>query len=459
METIMTLMKFPDGFLWGAATAAYQIEGAWKEDGKGESIWDRFSHTPGKVDNGETGDVACGHYHLMQEDLNLIQSLNLNAYRFSISWPRIFPQGKGAINQKGLDYYSRLVDGLLERNVTPFVTLYHWDLPQSLQDAGGWLNRRICDWFTDYSLAVVKALGDRVKYFATINEPNVVSYCGYQMGWHAPGVQDVATAIQVLHHLLLAHGRAVQACRAAVPKANYGIAPNVAMEYPATTDPRDVALAARCTEEDRDWMLAPLFEGKYPSNPWKKNEAKGQAPMVLKGDMETIRTPLDFLAINHYFSRFHGHDAEGNETLDNVSMEKTEYGWIINPNGIRDMLLETTQRYGKIPMFISENGASYFHEKPGNDGKVHDEARLQYLKGYISACHEAIRQGVDLKGYFVWSLMDNFEWSAGYRPRFGIVHIDFKTLKRTIKDSGYFYSQLASKNAIPATALKAAITS
>jgi beta-glucosidase len=439
-------LNFPKGFLWGAATAAYQIEGSWDKDGKGESIWDRFSHTPGRIDNGETGDIACDHYQRLTQDLDLMKSLNLKAYRFSISWPRIYPEGKGQINQRGLDFYSRLVDGLLERNITPFATLYHWDLPQALQDAGGWVNRRICDWFPDYAATVVKTLGDRVNYFATLNEPNVVAYLGYHIGVHAPGVKDPATDKQVMHHLLLAHGRAVKACRALVPKARYGIAPNIAMDYPLTPDPRDVALAHRWRQDDTDWFLSPLFHGKYPKNTWESLKTKGQTPVVLDGDLAEINTPLDFLAINHYFSRFHGHDAEGHETLDKVSLERTAWDWIIHPQGIRDMLLEFTERYGKLPLYISENGAAYFNETPDAAGRVHDEGRVNYLKGYIAACHEAIQRGVNLHGYFAWSLMDNFEWAAGYKPRFGMVHVDFKTLQRTIKDSGYFYSELAKTN-------------
>jgi beta-glucosidase len=249
-----------------------------------------------------------------------------------------------------------------------------------------------------------------------------------------------------MHHLLLAHGRAVKACRAVVPQAHYGIAPNIAMDYPATDNPKDLEVAHRWREDDADWFLSPLFHGKYPQKSWDTLKARGEAPVVAEGDLADMNTPLDFLAINHYFSRFHGHDAEGKETLDKVSMERTDYDWIIHPQGIRDMLVEFTERYGKFPVYISENGASYFNETPGADGKVHDEKRAQYLKGYISACHEAIQKGVDLRGYYAWSLMDNFEWSAGYKPRFGIVHVDFKTLKRTIKDSGYFYAELARTN-------------
>ncbi|HVM32463.1 MAG TPA: GH1 family beta-glucosidase [bacterium] len=439
----MTEKIFPKDFLWGAATASYQIEGAWNEDGRGESIWDRYAHTPGKIKNGDTGDVACDHYHRWQEDLDLMKSLHLTAYRFSIAWPRLFPEGRGSLNAKGLDFYSRLVDGLLKRGIAPHPTLYHWDLPQALQDAGGWLNRRTGDWFAEYAHQVAKALGDRIPALMTLNEPNIVAVCGFELGVQAPGVKDKATSLQVLHHLLLAHGKAVQAIRAEKPGLRVGIAPSVSMEYPETQDARDLARTQQAWEEANGWHLEPCLLGRYPASLWAQWESEGLAPLVAPGDLALIRQPLDFLAVNHYFSTVWGHDARGEAVKNRDLSETTGLHWPIHPEGLRDVLLELDKRYGKRPYIISENGAAYFNEKPGADGKVHDGERVDYLRRYLAAAGEALERGVDLRGYFVWTLMDNFEWSHGYEPQFGITHVDFKTLKRTVKDSGLFYAQTA----------------
>lgn len=444
----MTTRKFPKGFLWGAATASYQIEGAWNEDGRGESIWDRYAHTPGKIQNGDTGDVACDHYHRWESDLDLMKSLNLNAYRFSIAWPRLFPEGRGSVNQKGLDFYSRLVDGLLKRGIAPYATLYHWDLPQALQDAGGWLNRRVGDWFADYAGQVAKTLGDRVPAFMTLNEPNIVAICGFESGSQAPGVRDKATSLQVLHHLLVAHGKAAQAVRAVNPRIQVGIAPSVSMEYAETDDPRDKARTERAWAEANGWHLEPCLLGKYPTDLWADWEARGMAPQVAPDDFKLTSQPLDFLAVNHYFSTIWGHDAAGAAVKNRNLTEKTGLDWSIHPQGLRDVFLELDRRYGKRPYFISENGAAYFNEKPGEDGKLHDPRRVDYLKRYLAAAGEVIEKGVDLRGYFVWTLMDNFEWSHGYGPQFGITHVDFKTLRRTVKDSGLFYAQAAQSGQV-----------
>jgi beta-glucosidase len=440
--------KFPRGFLWGAATAAYQIEGAWNEDGRGESIWDRFSHTPGKIKNAETGDVACDHYHRLEQDLDLMQSLNLKAYRFSIAWPRVYPKGRGGLNQKGIDFYSRLVDGLLKRNIQPFATLFHWDLPQALEDEGGWLNRRTGEWFAEYASTMVKALGDRVPAFMTLNEPNIVAICGYEKGVHAPGLKDKAKANQALHHLLLAHGQAVKACRAVNPKILLGIAPSVSMEYPETQDPRDVARAERAWQESNGWHMEPYLLGKYPEAVWRNFESKGLTPRVQPGDFEMIQQPIDFLATNHYFSGIWGHDEQGQETHNRTIHEKTGLDWPIYPQGLRDMLLEVTRRYGKRPLYISENGVAYMNESVEPDGKIHDSARIDYLCRFAAAAGEAVEKGADLRGYFVWTLLDNFEWGYGYAPRFGIVRVDFSDQKRTVKDSGYFYAEVAKSNQV-----------
>ncbi len=436
---------FPKGFLWGTSTSAYQIEGAWDEDGKGESIWDRFCHTPGHIKHGDTGDVANDHYHRWNKDFDLMKSMGMKGYRFSVAWPRIYPTGWGKVNPKGVDFYSRLVDGLLKRGITPFVTLFHWDLPQSVQDAGGWLNRRTADWYADYAVTVVKALGNRVKSFITINEPNVISDCCFDYGIHAPGVKDPATARQVLHHVLLAHGKGIRAIRAARPKLKYGIAPTLSMNWPETGSARDVALAQRGWEESNDWQLMPYLKGKYPEATWKRYAALGHAPVVVKGDFETMKAPLDFIAINHYWSFVHGHDAKGKPGVNRLIKERTDLGWPINPVSMRDVLLKFVKMYGNLPIYISENGACYY-DKVAKDGKIHDAARVSYYRRYLTYLHEAIQKKVDVRGYFAWSFMDNFEWSEGFEARFGIVHVDFKTQKRTLKDSGLFYSGVAKNN-------------
>jgi len=304
MKIVRPKGSFPADFSWGASTASYQIEGAWDADGKGESIWDRFSHTPGRVKRGETGDITCDHYHLYKNDLEIMKSMHLNAYRFSLSWSRILPEGRGKVNPKGLDFYDRLVDGMLERGIEPLVTLYHWDLPQGLQDAGGWLNRRIADWFAEYSLVCVKRLGDRVKTWATLNEPNVFAYCGYAGGWHAPGVMDVATARQVFHHEVLAHGRAVRAMRSARKGLRLGVCPNIGMNYPARPGNKGDQAAADARWESESWYLDPFFKGRYPALSWRAAEKEGTAPLMKPGDLKEASAPVDFVGLNYYFSYF-----------------------------------------------------------------------------------------------------------------------------------------------------------
>ncbi|NLG83841.1 MAG: beta-glucosidase [Firmicutes bacterium] len=437
--------RFPQGFLWGVATSAYQIEGAWNEDGKGESIWDRFCHTPGRIANGETGDVACDHYHRWQEDGELIAALHLNAYRFSISWPRVLPEGRGTPNPKGLAFYDRLVDALLAKGVAPVVTLYHWDLPQAVQDAGGWLNRRTADWFAEYAELVYRTLGDRVRLWITINEPNVVWSCGYLLGEHAPGVKDRATANQALHHILLAHGKAVEAGRAALPGTEFGIAPNIEHFYAVTEEAREAVERKRLQEVA--WHLEPVLLGKYPEELWQEYELMGLAPLTRPGDLERIHQPLDFLAINFYFSGFYDRDGRGRAVEVSRPMPRTGLGWPIYPKALRDMLIDVTARYGRRPIYITENGAA-FDDVIGPDGGVHDPERVEYLRGHINAVHEAIEAGVDVRGYFVWTLMDNFEWARGYKPRFGLVYTDYATGRRIIKDSGRYYAEVARTNGL-----------
>lgn len=436
-------LKFPDGFFWGAATAAYQIEGAYNEDGRGESIWDRFANTPGKVRNGDTGAIACDHYHRWEEDIRMMDSMGLNAYRFSIAWPRVLPEGQGQSNAKGLDFYSRLVDGLLEKGIEPFPTLYHWDLPIALHEAGGWVNRRIIDWFVEYADLMYRTLGDRIKYWSTLNEPNVFAYLGYNIGKHAPGIRDMSTYLQVAHHLLVAHGEAVNAGRARLPQAKFGIVPAIAQNYPATDSPEDQAVAEMMWKYGAEQFLSPLFRGTYPSEDMLPKGVR--LPVILPGDMENISVPIDFLGLNHYFSNWFTKGPNGEPQRVAKDLPTTDRGWIIYPDGLRDMLLRVTKEYGQVPIYIMENGASY-PDEVSSDGGVHDQERAAYFQGYLRALHEAIERGVNVKGYFAWSLMDNFEWEEGYASRFGIVHVDFATQKRTIKDSGHFLAQVAKAN-------------
>ena len=427
----------PQGFLWGASTAAYQIEGAPKAEGKGASIWDTFSHSPGRTIRGQTGDVACEHYKHWRGDVGLIKDLGLNAYRFSISWPRIFPDGRGRVNPKGLDFYSRLIDRLQANGITPLITLYHWDLPQSLQDGGGWLNRRTIDDFADYARVCVGALGDRAKHWITINEPNVAVWCGYIHGTHAPGAKDRATGFQVGHHMTMAHARAVQACRSVRPKALYGVAPNVAQIFPRSNAAADRAEAEKQFQEGPAWDLEPFLLGRYPKAVFERRHRAGEAPLIAPGDLKEMKQPLDFLGLNYYFCRYVGRNAKGKavEVPARLGKAKNDLGWPDHPAGLKGMLLEVTRRYGRRPLIVTESGMALFNEKPGRDGRVRDARRTRYLQGHVRAMEEARAEGADMRGFCVWSLMDNFEWAEGYKPRFGLTHVDYKTQKRTIKDS------------------------
>ncbi len=430
---------FPENFIWGAATAAYQIEGAVHEDGRKDSIWDYFSHTPGNVKNNATGDIAADHYHRLDTDIALMKELELKAYRFSISWPRVLPDGYGAINNKGLDFYKRLVDKLRDSNIEPFITLYHWDLPMALQNAGGWLNRRCIDWFTEYAQVMYKALGDKITYWCTHNEPNVSSYLGYKAGIHAPGVKDDATFAQVVHHILLSHGDAVAAGRAMLPSAQFGIAPAISQNYPETE--ADTPVVKMMWNHGPGLILEPVFFGRYP------DVNSSVRPIILNGDMERISQKIDFIGINHYFSMWFKLTKEGYPERVKKDMPVTDRNWIIYPQGMIDMLHTVKNAIGNVPIYITENGASY-PDVITADGCVHDSERTAYYKGYISAAADAINQGIDLRGYFAWSLIDNFEWEMGYDSRFGIVHVDFETQKRTVKDSGKFFATVIKNNGV-----------
>lgn len=432
-----------DDFVWGVATSAFQIEGASSEDGRGRSIWDTFCATPGKVRGGAGGDPACDHYHLWREDLGLLEELGVDAYRFSIAWPRIVPEGTGRVNQRGLDFYERVVDGLLERGITPFATLYHWDLPQALQERGGWVNRDTVAAFVDYARAVARRLGDRLASIATLNEPWCSAYLGYETGEHAPGIRDRRAALQAAHHLLLAHGSALPALRNEAPGARMGIVLNLNPCYPASDDSRDAQAALRFDGFFNRWYLDPLLRGRYPADVW--NGYGEDIPRVEAGDLEKISGPIDFLGVNYYSRAVladepdapwpHARGVPGRA-------EVTDMGWEVYPRGLSDLLRRLREEYRTPPLYIAENGAAYPDEVV--DGKVDDAERVAYLERHLTALEDARDAGADVRGYFLWSLLDNFEWALGYEKRFGIVHVDFDTQARTPKRSAYWYAHHAA---------------
>ncbi|MCM8748747.1 GH1 family beta-glucosidase [Thermomicrobiaceae bacterium CFH 74404] len=450
----MVERRFPDGFLWGTATAAYQIEGAVDEDGRGPSIWDTFSHTPGKTFEGHTGDVACDHYHRWPEDVHLMQQLGAPAYRFSIAWPRILPQGTGQVNQRGLDFYDRLVDALLQAEITPFVTLYHWDLPQALQDRGGWAARETAEAFAAYADVVARRLGDRVKHWITHNEPWVVAFVGHFLGVHAPGIQDARIAIQVSHHLLLSHGHAVPAIRAASPDAQVGITLNLSPVRPATEAEEDRLAAQRYDGFLNRWFLDPLFGRGYPQD---MLATYGElAPTAQTGDLDAIAVPIDFLGVNYYTPAFVRYDASvlnplkailvPPEELQAAGYELTEMGWAIVPDGLYELLIRLQRDFAPSTIYITENGAAFADQL--EDGAVRDPKRIAFLHDHFAAAHRALQDGVPLRGYFVWSLMDNFEWAHGYSKRFGLIYIDYETLERIPKESYAWYSEVIRANGL-----------
>jgi len=450
----MAKQIFPDNFRWGVATASYQIEGAVTEDGRGPSIWDTFSHTPGKTYNGDTGDVACDHYHRWQDDVKLMQNLGINAYRFSIAWPRIIPQGTGRVNAKGLEFYDRLVDALLAASITPFVTLYHWDLPQALEDKGGWDNRDTANAFAEYAYTVARRLGDRVKDWITLNEPWVSAFLGYYVGVHAPGRQDLATAVRTAHHLLLAHGLAVPVLRDESKACRVGITLNLSPAYPATDSAADEEAAHRQDGYLNRWFLDPIFGRGYPAD---MSDVLGlHVPPEAEQDMAAIATPLDFLGVNYYFPEIVKAVPRSVSPLGVVGLsadekiaagyELTAMEWPVVPSALKELLTRIHHDYAPKAIYITENGCAY--EDHLVDGKVHDAKRIAYLEGHLGAAHEAIAAGVPLRGYFLWTLMDNFEWAYGYSRRFGIVYTDYATQTRYPKDSYTFYQTVIGENGL-----------
>jgi len=440
-------IEFPAGFLWGAATSAYQIEGSPLADGAGPSIWQRFTHTPGLVANGETGDVACDHYRRYAEDVALMRELGLKAYRFSTSWSRVLPRGSGEVNREGLAFYDRLVDALLKSGIEPMVTLFHWDLPAALDDLGGWLNPDIAHRFADYASVMFRKLDDRVKMWVTLNEPWVVTDGGYLRGTLAPGHRNRFEAPIATHNLLRAHGAAVRAYRAE-GKHRVGLVVNLEPKYPASDAAADRAATARADAYMNRQYLDPVFLKRYPD---ELREIFGEAwPEWPAEDFALIAQPIDFLGVNYYTRNVTRSDANAwplrAAPVRQSRATYTETGWEVFAQGLTDMLLQVKERYGNPPLYITENGAAFFDPPTAERGRVEDPLRVDYLRKHIRAIHAALQSGVDLRGYFVWSLLDNMEWSLGYAKRFGIVHVDFANQKRTPKDSARFYSQVIASN-------------
>lgn len=431
---------FARDFLWGCSTSSYQIEGAIASDGRVESIWDRFAAQPGRIRDASSGEVACDHYHRWPEDLDIGRDLGLNAYRFSVAWPRIFSGPGSKPNPKGLGFYSRLVDGMLERGLEPWLTLYHWDLPQYLQDQGGWGERATVDAFAEYADAVSRHLGDRVKNWITHNEPWCTAIHGNLEGVHAPGIKDFATALQVCHHVLLSHGRAMAAIRANVPAARVGIALSLHPLSAASEREQDVAAMVRHDGMRNRWFLDPLHGRGYPADVWQL--CGRDAPALCEGDLREIAAPADFLGVNYYFPEIVAHAPDAGPLQARVvapdNVERTAFGWEVAPQGMTELLLRLQRDYHPGAIYITENGSTY-DDVPGADGQVNDSLRRDYLVRHLAAARDALAQGVPLKGYFAWSLLDNFEWAEGYTRRFGLTHVDFATQRRTLKDSGKWY--------------------
>lgn len=457
-------MAFPDGFLWGAATAAYQIEGAANEDGRGASTWDTFSRTPGNVYRGDTGDTACEHYHRLDEDLDLMREIGLKAYRFSVSWPRVQPEGSGPVNQTGLDFYRRLVAGLRDREITPALTLYHWDLPQALEDGGGWTSRDTADRFAEYATIVHEALADEVPLWITLNEPWVSAWLGHALGVHAPGRRSTEEALAATHHLLLGHGLATAAMRetgcSPGGDSQIGVTLNLSPAQPGKDNPADREAARKVDGNANRLYLDPLFRGSYPSDMLDLYPRLADPDLVRDGDLDAISRPIDFLGVNYYMRHtvredkgtgrasgmiFPGLEAK---SVQPHGAETTAMGWPIEPEGLTEILLRVKDEYTEKPVYVTESGAA-FHDYADPEGEVNDEERIAYLDAHFRAAAEAIGRGVDLRGYFVWSLMDNFEWAEGYSKRFGLVYVEYASKRRIPKDSARWYREVMAENGPP----------
>jgi beta-glucosidase len=451
-------VRFPDGFAWGVATASYQNEGAVDEDGRSPSIWDTFTHTPGNIADASTGDIACDHYHRYQEDVGLMADLGVGYYRFSLAWPRLQPDGRGALNPAGVDFYERLVESLLERGIEPWVTLYHWDLPQVLEDAGGWPARDTAHRFADYAVAVYERLHDRVRYWTTLNEPWVSAFAGYGTGLHAPGIRDPKAAARSAHHLLLGHGLALRGLRdQADARSEFGITLILQPVLAASEAAEDIAAAQRLDLMTNRIFLDPLLRGRYPDD---YNDAVGDLSHIQPGDDELIGAPLDFLGVNYYFRhqvrqartpQEHAFPFVACEDVELLSrgLPTTGVGWEIDADGLHDILTRVQRDYPRLPIYITENGAA-MNDGPVVDATLPDTARIEYLDAHFRAAHRAIADGVDLRGFFVWTLMDNFEWAEGYRATFGLYHVDFETQARTPKQSAVWFGGVTRRNGLAA---------
>ncbi|MET0449225.1 MAG: GH1 family beta-glucosidase [Aeromicrobium sp.] len=440
--------RLPADFCWGAATSSYQVEGAVDEDGRTPSIWDTFAATPGRVDHGETGEVAIDHYHRWREDVDLMADLGLGAYRFSVAWPRVQPDGLGSGNAPGIAFYDRLVDRLLERGITPWVTLYHWDLPEALEQAGGWPSRDTAERFADYAAIVGTALGDRVKHWITLNEPWCAAFLGYASGIHAPGRTDAADAVAASHHLLLGHGLAVQRLREVAPDAQVGVTVNLYPVTPVDDSGRHDDAVRRIDGLMNRWFLDPLLKGSYPKDVLTDLAPVTDAAFIQDGDTSVIAQPLDFLGINYYTRHVVGAGLwPGSDAVrfqhDN-GLAKSASGWDIDPVGLVDILTQVHRDYPPLPIYLTENGAAFDDEVV--DGVVRDANRIAYIESHLASLATVRARGVDVRGYFAWSLMDNFEWAEGYDKRFGIVHVDYETQVRTPKDSARWYSDLIRRH-------------
>lgn len=437
---------FPEGFLWGTATSAYQIEGAVEADGRGRSIWDDFCSRPGAIANGESGARACDHYRVWKDDVALMRGLGIGAYRFSIAWPRILPLGRGAVNQAGLDFYDRLVDELLDSGIQPFATLYHWDLPSALEAGGGWRNRATCHAFAEYSAIVAEVLGDRVGHWTTFNEPYCIADLGHGSGVQAPGLRENGQVVrQVYHHLLLAHGLAAQSVRASSPgEAQIGFVQLTTAPEPLLEDPASIEAARERYRQHNAMIFDPLFLGRYPADIL---ESLGpDAPDVANGDMEIIHQPLDYIGLNAY-SSWELVDPDGRILDPEDSFARTMMGWAITPDALYWATRFTNEMYAPRAIYITESGCAY-PDEVNADGEVIDTARIAYLKGHLRGLQRAAQEGHPVKGYFLWSLLDNFEWAFGYSKRFGMVHVNFETMKRTPKLSAKWYARVAQLNRV-----------
>ncbi len=445
--------RFPGGFLWGVGTSSYQVEGAVHEDGRGESIWDRFSHAPGRVVNGDTGDVTADHFHRWAEDVEIMAALGLSAYRFSLAWPRIQPAGRGRPNPAGIAFYDRLIDALLERGIRPCPTLYHWDLPQALEDEGGWLDRSTVDRFADYASRCFDAFGDRVATWFTVNEPWVAATLGYRLGIHAPGRRDLRLAVRASHHLLLAHGAAVRAFRTSGHDGRIGVVLSLAPTYAASRSAADAEAARGSDGYTNRWFLEPVLRGAYPADMLELfGRIAGPLDSIQPGDAELIGTPSDFLGVNYYTRRVVSAGLSHDGLPWRVEpaapdVPRTDTGWEMTPGCLTELLVRVRDDYGDIPILITENGSVWL-DSPGPDGRTPDTGRIAFLRTHVAAVHRAIEGGVPVEGYFYWSLLDNFEWAEGFRSRFGLVHVDYPTGRRLVKESGKAYAAIIAANGL-----------